>query len=192
MWWVMLAGAAALFALVMILFTLVMRRPGWGSGVSPSRWIVLGGLVLPAIVLIPLVAYGLIVGEQLLPLTRKPPLRIEAEGRQWVWTFRYPEHGALQTEKVLHLPAGVPVDILVSSRDVIHSFWIPRFAGKLDALPGHVNVLRIQANEPGRYEGACAEFCGLSHAKMRFAVIVHRAEDFPAAIAAAAQSGAKK
>ena len=93
MWWVMLAGAAALFALVMILFTLVIRRPGWGSGVSPSRWIVLGGLVLPAIVLIPLVAYGLIVGEQLLPLTRKPPLRIEAEGRQWVWTFRYPEHG---------------------------------------------------------------------------------------------------
>ncbi len=188
----MLAGAAALFALVMILFTLVIRRPGWGSDVSPSRWIVLGGLVLPAIVLIPLVAYGLIVGEQLLPLTRKPPLRIEAEGRQWVWTFRYPEHGGLQTEKTLHLPAGVPVDILISSRDVIHSFWIPRFAGKLDALPGHVNVLRIQANEPGRYEGACAEFCGLSHTKMRFAVVVHRAEDFPAAIAAAAQTGAKK
>ena len=152
----------------------------------------LGGLLLPAVVLLPLVAYGLIVGERLLPLPGSAPPRIEAEGRQWVWTFRYPDHGALQTEKVLHLPAGTPVDILISSRDVIHSFWIPRFAGKLDALPGHVNVLRIQANEPGRYEGQCAEFCGTSHAEMRFAVVVHRAEDFPAALAAAARAETKK
>ena len=64
----MLAGSAALFALVMVLFALVIWRPGWGSGVSPTRWIVLGGLVLPAVVLTPLVAYALIAGERLLPL----------------------------------------------------------------------------------------------------------------------------
>ena len=183
----MLAGAAALFALVVVLFVLVIRRPGWGSGVSPMRWIVLGGLVLPAVVLVPLVAYALIAGERLLPLPG-PRQRIEVECRQWSWTFRYPGEGGVKTVDVLHLPAGIPVDIAVSSVDVIHSFWIPRFAGKIDAVPGHLNVLRIQADEPGRYEGQCSEFCGIGHAGMRFAVIVHPAGEFSAALAQAAAS----
>jgi cytochrome c oxidase subunit 2 len=183
LWWVMLAGSAALFALVMVLFALVTRRPGWGSGVSPARWIVLGGLVLPAAVLPPLVAYALAAGERLLPLPGNAPPRIEAEGRQWVWTFRYPDYGGVETRNVLHLPAGVPVDIVVTSLDVIHAFWVPRLAGKIDALPGHVNRLRIRADQPGRYEGLCNQFCGLGHPGMRFVVIVHRAEDFAAALA---------
>jgi cytochrome c oxidase subunit 2 len=188
LWWVMLAGSAALFALVMILFALVIRRPGWGSGVAPMRWIVLGGLVLPAAVLPPLVAYALITGERLLPLPGNAPPRIEAEGRQWVWTFRYPDYGGVETRNVMHLPAGIPVDISVTSLDVIHAFWVPRLAGQIDAVPGHVNRLRIQADQPGRYEGLCDQFCGLAHTGMRFVVIVHRAEDFPAALARAAAS----
>jgi cytochrome c oxidase subunit 2 len=116
LWWVMLAGAAVLFALVMVLFGLVIRRPGWGSGVSPVRWIVLGGLVLPAVILPPLVAYALIAGERLLlPLRGNAPPRIEAEGRQWVWTFRYPDQGGVVTRNTLHLPAGVAVDIAVTT-----------------------------------------------------------------------------
>ena len=185
LWWVMLFGSVAIFALVMVLFALVIRRPGWGSDVSPMRWIVLGGLGLPAVVLTPLVAYGLVAGERLLPLPGAEPLRIEAEGQQWAWTFRYPSYGGMETKGVIHLPAGVPVDVAVTSRDVIHAFWIPRFAGKIDAVPGHVTILRIQADTPGRYEGLCNEFCGLEHAKMRFDVIVHPAEDFPAALAQA-------
>ena len=190
LWWVMLAGAAVLFALVVVLFVLVIRRPGWGSGVSPVRWIVLGGLVLPAVVLPPLVAYALVAGERLLPLMGNAPPRIEAEGRQWVWTFRYPDQGGVVTRNVLHLPAGVPVDIVVTSADVIHSFWVPRLAGKIDAMPGHANLLRIQADEPGRYDGRCSEFCGLGHTRMRFAVVVHRAEDFAAALAQAGKEAA--
>lgn len=182
----MLAGATGLFALVVVVFVLVIRRPGWGSGVSPARWIVLGGLVLPAVVLVPLVAYALIAGERMLPLPGFAAPRIEAEGRQWSWTFRYPDHGAVTTRDVLHLPAGVAVDIAVSSRDVIHSFWVPRVAGKIDAVPGHINVLRLRADEPGRYEGRCSEFCGLGHTTMRFAVIVHRADEFAAALRQAA------
>ena len=188
LWWVMLAGSAAIFALVLGLFALVVGRPGWGSSVSGARWIVLGGLVLPGVVLTPLVAYALITGERLLPFTGTARPRIEAEGRQWSWTFRYPSEGGVQTVNVLHLPAGTSVDIMVSSPDVIHSFWIPRFAGKIDAVPGHVNVLRIQADEPGRYEGQCSEFCGIGHSLMRFAVIVHPAKDFSAALAQAAAS----
>jgi cytochrome c oxidase subunit 2 len=186
LWWVMLAGSAALFALVMVLFVIVIRRPGWGSGVSPARWIVLGGLVLPAAVLPPLVAYALVAGERLLPLPGSATPRIEAEGRQWVWTFRYPDYGGVETRNVVHLPAGIPVDIVVTSRDVIHAFWVPRLAGKIDAVPGHVNRLRIRADQPGRYEGLCNQFCGLGHPGMRFVVIVHTAEDFAAALAQAA------
>jgi cytochrome c oxidase subunit 2 len=185
LWWAMLAGSAAIFVGVIALFVQVIRRPGWGSGVSPARWIVLGGLVLPAVVLTPLVAYGLITGERLLPLPAAGQ-RIEAVGGQWRWTFRYPGEGGVETADVLHLPAGIPVDVAVRSVDVIHSFWIPRFAGKIDAIPGHVNVLRIEADEPGRYEGQCSEFCGIGHTRMRFAVIVHPANEFPAALALAA------
>jgi cytochrome c oxidase subunit II len=185
LWWVMLAGSAVLFALVMGLFALAFLRPGWGTSVSPHRWILLGGLGLPAIVLPPLVAYGLIAGERLLPLPGGAPLRIEAQAEQWRRTFRYPDHGDTTTEDVMHLPAGIPADVVVTSRDVIHAFWIPRLAGKIDVVPGHVNVLRIQADASGRYEGLCNEFCGLGHAGMRFDVVVHPAEDFPAALAKA-------
>jgi len=193
LWWVMLAGSSILFALVMTLFLLVIRRPGWGAGVSPGRWLVLGGLVLPAVVLLPLIAYAFIAGEKLLPLAGHAPPRIEAVGRQWTWTFRYPDHGGVETRNVLHMPAGTPIDILVSSQDVIHAFWIPRFAGKIDAVPGHVNRLRIQADQPGRYAGQCNEFCGLGHAGMRFDVIVHRPEDFSVELAqAVASEGAEQ
>jgi cytochrome c oxidase subunit 2 len=140
---------------------------------------------LPAVILVPLVAYGLVAGERLLPLGSAT--RIEAEGRQWTWTFRYPDHGGVATRNVLHLPAGVPVDITVTSIDVIHSFWVPRLAGKIDAVPGHANHLRLQADTPGRYDGRCSEFCGLGHTGMRFSVVVHPAQDFAAAVAQAAR-----
>jgi cytochrome c oxidase subunit 2 len=97
------------------------------------------------------------------------------------------------TRNVLHLPAGTPVDIVVTSKDVIHAFWVPTLAGKVDAVPGRTNRLRIQADRPGQYEGQCNEFCGLGHAVMRFVVFVHRPEDYAAALAqAAASEGAEK
>lgn len=185
LWWAMLIGAAVLFTMVLVLFLLTVLRPGWGSRLSPTRWIVLGGLVLPAVVLLPLLGYGLLTGERLLPLPGHSPPQIEAIARQFVWTFRYPDQGGVQTQNVLHIPAGTPVDILVSSEDVIHAFWVPRLAGKIDALPGQVNRLRIQADQPGRYEGQCNEFCGVGHAAMHFTVIVDRPEDYPAALARA-------
>jgi cytochrome c oxidase subunit II len=185
----MFAGAVALFVFVMVLFALVILRSGWGARISPTRWIVLGGLCLPALVLTPLVAYALVTGERLSPRHTAEPLRIEAEARQWIWTFHYPGNGGIKTEGTLHLPAGVPVDIAVTSLDVIHAFWIPRLAGKIDAVPGHTNLLRIQAYVPGRYQGLCNEFCGSGHSGMRFDVIVHPAAEFSTAIANPMQPG---
>jgi cytochrome c oxidase subunit II len=188
----MLAGSAALFVLVMAVFALVYRRPGWGASVSPYRWILLGGLVLPGVVLLPLLAYGLVAGERLLPLPGSTPPRIEARAERWQWSFAYPGEGGVTTAGVLHLPAGVPVDVVVTSQDVIHAFWIPRLAGKIDVLPGHENVLRIQADRPGHYEGLCAEFCGVGHARMRFEVVVHPTSEFAAAIAQLGSKGEAK
>ena len=187
----MLGGSALIYLLVMALFALVTLRRDIASRVSPARWLVLGGLVLPGIVLTPLVAYALLTGERLLPLGAAEPMRIEAEADQWRWTFRYPDAppGTGETVGVLHLPAGVPVDMVVTSRDVIHAFWVPRLAGKIDAVPGHANVLRIQADAPGLYQGQCNEFCGAGHAGMRFDVIVHPAAAFPAALAAPDAAG---
>lgn len=186
LWWLMLGGSAALFLLVMGIFAMGFLKPGWGTSVAPHRWVLLGGLVLPVVVLLPLLAYALIAGERLLPLPGIDPPRIEVEAERWRWNFRYPEHGGVTTLNRLHLPAGSPVDVVVTSRDVIHSFWVPRLAGKVDAIPGMSNVWRIQADTPGVYQGLCAEFCGVEHAGMRFDVVVHEPGDYAAALASAA------
>jgi len=191
LWWVMLAGALVLFALVMFLFGMAFLRRGRRASGPPQRWIVLGGLVLPAFVLIPLVGYGLYAGQRLLPLPGATPPRIEVQAHQWGWTVHYPDGAGATTKNVLHLPAGAPVDLVITSMDVIHSVWIPRLAGKMDAVPGRTNVLRLQADQPGRYHGVCAEFCGTGHAQMRFDVVVHRAADYASALAQAAAAEKK-
>ena len=178
----MLAGSILLFALVMGLFALAWLRPGFGRALAPQRWVLLGGLALPAVVLVPLVAYALVAGERLLPLPGGSPPRIEVHAERWRWTFHYPDHGGAASVGVLHLPAGMPVDLVITSGDVIHSLWIPRLAGKMDAIPGRVNVLRLQADTPGHYAAECAEFCGVGHAGMRFEVVVHPAAEFAAAL----------
>lgn len=183
LWWAMLAGAMGLFALVMALLALAVRPPGWVTRVKPRLWLIWGGLALPALVLPPLVVWALVKGERLLPLPGQAVARIEVEAFRWGWTFRYPDHGGAETLGVLHLPAGQPVDLLITSRDVIHSFWAPRLAGKRDAIPGRVTVLRLQADAPGRLHGQCYEFCGLGHADMAFEVQAHDPEGYAAALA---------
>jgi cytochrome c oxidase subunit 2 len=187
LWWTMLAGGTVLFSLVMGLFALAVLRPERLRAISPAGWIVGGGLVLPALVLPPLVGWALVKGERLLPFPGQSVETIEAEGHQFGWRFRYPDRGGVETVDVLHLPAGAPVDVVITSADVIHSFWVPRLAGKLDAIPGQVNVQRLIAAAPGRYNGACAEFCGLEHAHMYFTVEAHAPEDYAAALAALAE-----
>jgi cytochrome c oxidase subunit II len=187
MFWIMTGGSLVLFGLVMALFAMVYLRPAWGRRVAPYRWIVYGGLGLPALVLPPLAGYSLWVGERILPTPERDAVRIEVIGQMWFWTFRYPDHGGHETVDIIHLPAGEPVEVLLTSRDIIHSFWIPRVAPKRDNIPGQVNVMRLQADAPGRLEGVCAEFCGLGHADMRFEVRVHPPEEMEAAILAEPQ-----
>lgn len=181
LWWVMAGGAGLLFVLVMGLLLLTMLRPGFGRTLSPRGWIVLGGIVLPIPVLVPLLAYSFAQGERLLLAggASDKMVRIEARARMWQWEFIYLDQpGMAATEGVLHIPSGTPIEITATSADVIHSFWVPRLGGKVDAVPGHAGRVRILADAPGIYRGVCAEFCGPGHSVMLFNVHAHEASDY--------------
>lgn len=108
---------------------------------------------------------------------KKDAIKVEAIGHQWWWEFKYTDLG-ITTANELHIPVGVPIDVQVKAVDVIHAFWVPRLAGKIDATPGQINTMWLQADEPGRYNGHCTEYCGDSHANMRFFVFADKKEDF--------------
>ena len=109
---------------------------------------------------------------------------INVTGQQWWWEYDYPvqnEYGITQpiiTSGQLVIPVGTKVMLRQTSRDVIHSYWIPSLNGKRDAVPGRVHLNRLEADEPGIYAGQCTEFCGLSHANMRMEAVALSKEDF--------------
>ncbi|MES2304726.1 MAG: cytochrome c oxidase subunit II [Gemmatimonadota bacterium] len=105
------------------------------------------------------------------------PLKVEVIGHQWWWEFRYPELG-ITTANELHVPVGRTIDLRMKSFDVIHSFWIPQFAGKRDVFPNRETRLWFTAKVGGAYPGACAEFCGLQHGRMDFYVMADSPEEF--------------
>lgn len=112
---------------------------------------------------------------------------VDVIGTRFIWQFGYPDietpdGEALMTApgEPLIFPAGQKVRFNVTSRDVIHSFWIPRLGGKLDAVPGTTNTFWLKADEPGSWSGQCAEFCGLNHADMKLVAQAMSEEDFNA------------
>lgn len=106
----------------------------------------------------------------------KGSLEIKVVAHQWWWEFDYPDGAKASNE--LHIPANRPIRLLLQSADVIHSFWVPQLGGKRDVVPGQINELTFIATVPGMYPGQCAEFCGLSHANMRFRTFVDSPDDF--------------
>lgn len=109
------------------------------------------------------------------------PVRVVAH--QWWWEVHYPSAG-VETANEMHLPLGRQVNISLESADVIHSFWVPQLGGKRDVIPGHINGITLTPEAVGMYYGECAEFCGTSHANMRFRVFVDPADRFAAWVAA--------
>ncbi len=181
LWWVMAAGAAVLALFTWSLLALAFRRRTATGTRGVSLWIGWLGLAMPAVVLTVLLGYALILGERHLARPAPDMVTVEATGHQWYWSFRQPgAAGVIETRDILHIPAGRAIDVRIASADVIHSFWVPRLGGKMDAIPGQVNVLRIEAGRPGIYEGQCAEFCGLNHASNRFRVVAHDAASWSA------------
>jgi cytochrome c oxidase subunit 2 len=159
-----------------------------------ETWIAVGGIAVPLVVLSILFVWGLVLlrafpihgmhggsSHDAMATSMKPDILIV--GHQWWWEIHYLNDDPSQqvmTANELHLPVGKPVNIRLESRDVMHSFWVPALHGKVDLIPGQPNYLRIEAAEPGEYQGQCAEYCGAEHARMRILVIAQTPDEYEA------------
>ena len=147
-----------------------------------ARWMIVGGVVFPSVVLTALFLLNLQVLGVLYPRGDEPAaLTIEVTGRQWWWDVRYLDSApgnSVRTANELHLPVGQRVRLRLRSQDVIHSFWVPGLQGKIDMIPGRTNTFWVQADSSGVWRGQCAEFCGMQHAKMAFVVVADPPERF--------------
>ena len=201
LWDLVFSLAVVVFVLVMAVFAVSIvrfrerkedeREPRQVHGNTPLE---IGWTILPAVILAVL-AVPTVRGIFEVRAEAEGPdvLQVQVTGHQWWWEFEYPDlvstdGHSLVTANELHIPAGVPVQLTMTSRDVIHSFWVPPLNGKRDVVPGLVTQLGLEA-DPGVAEqdfgfgagvipGQCAEFCGLSHADMRLRVFVQTPADF--------------
>jgi cytochrome c oxidase subunit II len=185
LWWLMLGLGGAVFVAVVVVLALGLfrRHPAAEQETGPDRpnrfgrWFVVGGVVAPMVIL--LVVFGATVRAMRLVPTTAPSdaLVIEVVGHQFWWEVRYPDAGVTVTNE-LHLPVGRPVNLQLRSADVIHSFWVPELAGKIDMLPDYTNTLVLEADRPGVHLNRCAEFCGLEHTKMVMTVVAEPEDRF--------------
>jgi cytochrome c oxidase subunit 2 len=172
-WWLMFGLAAGVYVVVagLIVFAIVRNRRGDSSAsrLNDHAFVVIGGLVVPVAILMLLA----VVTVRTTTEVRQPQqgaLAIDVRAHDWWWEVRYRDADVV-TANEIHVPVGRQVAITIRTADVIHSFWVPQLAGKLDAVPGQDNVLRLTAEHAGVFRGECAEFCGLQHANMNFLVI---------------------
>jgi cytochrome c oxidase subunit 2 len=157
------------------------HRPGRGvpTQVHGNRRLEMLWTIIPAVILagIAVPTVGTIFSLAARPTGNV--LDIEVTGHQWWWEVHYPKDQVI-TANEIHIPINRPVDVSITSIDVIHSFWVPQLAGKQDLEPGRTNHVTIEATEVGTYLGQCAEYCGASHANMRFRVMAQTPADFAA------------
>jgi cytochrome c oxidase subunit 2 len=180
-WWLMCGLAAAVYVIVGGFILVAAFRGRRAAGGKPSRvrdstFIWVGGIIVPAVILLVLGAATVDASNNLRG-PEKDPLRIDVVGMRWWWAVHYPEQN-FTTANEVHIPVGRPIEIGLDSDNVIHSFWVPQLGGKLDLIPGQHNVWRFKATKAGTYRGECAEYCGTQHANMNFLVIAHTPASF--------------
>lgn len=180
--WVLFAGGTIIFLAVMALAGIALfGSSGLRMRLGKKALVIGGGLVFPIVTLSLLLVYVFTAQAFAIRGDIRPAARIEVTGELWWWRVKYLNRdGAMlfETANEIRIPAGRDVELLLQSNEVIHSFWVPNLAGKLDLIPGHVNRLLLQANAPGIYRGQCAEYCGAQHAKMAFYVVAQRPEEY--------------
>ena len=158
------------------------------------RWILVGGVAVPAVVLAGVFVYTVGVLRALAPEREPAAMDVEVVGHQWWWEVRYLDSipaNVVRSANELHVPVGQRVRVRLRASDVIHSFWVPQLAGKLDLVPGRENVTWIKADTAGVFRGQCAEYCGLQHANMGFLVVAHPPDEFRAWLARERQPAAE-
>jgi cytochrome c oxidase subunit 2 len=190
LWWVMMTGAWIGFAvIVFLLFLGWLRRnrkelPFGGGDREATILLICLGVALPIVVLTLLFVWAdiFVIKSTAAPNPRTTRMTIQVIGHQWFWEVRYPGTNAV-TANEIHIPVGVPVDLIATTDDVIHSFWVPELNRKIDMIPGRENRILLEADRAGRYRGQCAEFCGLQHAHMSLYVFADPPATFRAWLA---------
>lgn len=174
---VLYVGAALIFIVVLSLALYAAMAPERRA--DARAWVLGGGVLFPAITLAALLVYSLSIGDALHADADDDALRVELVGHQWWWEVRYEDGDTpVVLANELHIPTGRSVHLTLSSTDVIHSFWAPSLAGKVDLIPGRTNHLAIRVDAPGVYRGQCAEYCGAQHAWMALYVVAESESEF--------------
>jgi cytochrome c oxidase subunit II len=183
LWWLMFWISAVVFVVVaaLLIAGIWRKRRDDEDPRRPVRWgepfILVAGVVVPAVVLSGVFLVSLRDMSALSDPDETIELTIDVVGHDWWWEARYEPSGTV-TANEIHIPAGRPVRVRLTTDDVIHSFWVPQLQVKVDMIPGKTNDMWLEADEPGRYRGQCAEFCGLQHANMIFYVVAQPADEF--------------
>jgi cytochrome c oxidase subunit II len=196
LWWLFCGTGIVVLALVLIWLSVVIFRgrrfpaaavadqppvPPEAPSTRRMTRFVISAVIATIVVLFGLLLADFSVGRALQPPDTTTALTIKITARQWWWQIEYEDPDPLKivtTANELHLPVGRPVQLLLQSSDVIHSFWIPNLQGKKDLVPGHPTSLWITPDRVGKFRGQCAEFCGYQHAHMGLLAVVETPEDF--------------
>lgn len=203
---VMYVGAAAIFIVVMVLAIYGVYAKA--RRIDSRKWVIGGGLIFPSVTLTALLVYSLAVGNGLSAIGSSNALqlflecfgvssasssvapnrllRIEVVAKQWWWEVRYPQPDGTQRivlANEVRFPVNRAVELELSTSDVLHSFWAPSLAGKVDMIPGRTTRLKLQTSDAGIYRAQCAEYCGGQHALMSLFVIAQSEDEFAAWLA---------
>lgn len=190
---VALFGGVSIAVIMLIALLLISsiwhKRPADTTGGRPQRdeggmpWIY-WGVGISAVVLVICMLFNLrTIAATAISPEADTALTVHVTAHQWWWELSYQDpdsHKDFLSANEIHIPVGEKVKILLNSADVIHSFWVPSLAGKMDVIPGQTNVTWVEANKPGVYRGECAVFCGAEHARMEFRVVAQEPKDFKA------------
>jgi cytochrome c oxidase subunit 2 len=180
LWWILFGIAVVIFGVVVVLLV-------WGAHRQPTaeeeqhdhpfgtRLVWIGGIIIPIIVLA--LVFGLSIAQMSASGGQSNELTVQVIGHQWWWEVQYPQ-SKVTTANEIHIPVGQRVNVLVTSADVIHAFWVPELQGKMDAIPGQSNSIQLEASKAGTYRGDCLTYCGLQHANMNFLVVAESQDQF--------------
>lgn len=195
LFWIMAAAAGVVWLAVTVLalYALSARRPAWSD--RRGAWLIAaGGVAAPTIALAALLLAGMPALRRQLAGPGGSSVRIYVTGEQWWWRVKYETpHATVELANEVRLPRGQSAEVVLTSANVIHSFWIPPLAGKVDLIPGRTTRLTLEPLVTGVFRGVCAEYCGAAHARMGFAVEVMEPaafEDWLSAQARSADPGA--
>jgi cytochrome c oxidase subunit 2 len=190
LWWLMLGISTAVF-LIVVGFMLhgvyrARRRDTAATDEASKRRMtraVIAATALTTVILFVILVASVMTGRAISARPDSDVIDVEVVGHQWWWEFVYKDAAASQqvsSANELHIPIGKTVVLKLTSRDVIHSFWVPNLQGKKDLIPGHYIIFPLRADRAGVYRGQCAEFCGAQHAHMAFTVIAQPEDQFMA------------